>query len=413
MGGNRYQEGRSQQRRAVSNKQAPENPFGLGLVIVGAGALAIAAFLPFVQPADSFRMVEDNTLIQNGGWWLIVFAIAIPTQGYRVIRPELMRGRGWNRGRGFWSGNERWDRWKLIALCGFAAFLVLGKTIDTDPRRLYPVGPGGVVDTTQPGMVASFGIAIYVAWAGVATAFVGSLWLFQGAQSRALESRKVSSAAEATRNKWTDNGAGPVVVHESTDQGDTMAGASSGDATASSSDASPTGVAELAWSCDDAGDEPDTVPRASLSSSLRWFLAITALLVTAAAAMWFGTIFYREESPPVTAPSSLPAREPALSKPGELPKDENAGKTIRYEVTGASGAALNVTYMINEGEQQETKVKLPWSKEFTADQGFQTFVVNAQNAGPGSITCKILVDGKVMSEHTSNGQASVVMCMSL
>jgi hypothetical protein len=42
--------------------------------------------------------------------------------------------------------------------------------------------------------------------------------------------------------------------------------------------------------------------------------------------------------------------------------------------------------MINQGEEQLTSVALPWSKEFTADQGFQTFVVNAQNAGSGSIT---------------------------
>lgn len=96
--------------------------------------------------------------------------------------------------------------------------------------------------------------------------------------------------------------------------------------------------------------------------------------------------------------------------PGRL--NQNAGKTIRYEVTGDSGAAQNVTYMINQGEQQETKVTLPWSKEFTADQGFQVFVVNAQNTGSGSITCTILVDGNVISQHTSNGQYAVVVCSS-
>ena len=39
----------------------------MGLVIVGAFAMAIAAFLPLDQPTGLFRMVEDNTLIQNGG----------------------------------------------------------------------------------------------------------------------------------------------------------------------------------------------------------------------------------------------------------------------------------------------------------------------------------------------------------
>jgi len=90
--------------------------------------------------------------------------------------------------------------------------------------------------------------------------------------------------------------------------------------------------------------------------------------------------------------------------------NQNAGKTIRYEVTGDSGTALNVTYMINQGEQQDTNVALPWSKEFTADDKFQAFVVNAQNAGAGSISCTITVDGRVINQQTSNGQSAVVMC---
>ncbi len=90
--------------------------------------------------------------------------------------------------------------------------------------------------------------------------------------------------------------------------------------------------------------------------------------------------------------------------------NQNAGKTVRYEVSSDSGAANNVTYMINNGEQQDTKVTLPWSKEFTVGEGFQPLVVNAQNAGSGSISCRILIDGKVVNEHTSDGQYAVVMC---
>jgi hypothetical protein len=93
----------------------------------------------------------------------------------------------------------------------------------------------------------------------------------------------------------------------------------------------------------------------------------------------------------------------------EASLNQNAGKTIRYEVDGAA-AAMNVTYMVDHGQEQDTKVTLPWSKEFTAGQGFQAFVVNAQNAGTGSISCRILIDGKVITEKTSNGQYAVVMC---
>ena len=88
----------------------------------------------------------------------------------------------------------------------------------------------------------------------------------------------------------------------------------------------------------------------------------------------------------------------------------NAGKTARYEVSGSASVANNVTYEINNGMQQNNNVVLPWSKEFTIGKGFQPLVVNAQNAGGGSISCRILVDGGVVSDHTSTGQYAVVSC---
>ena len=105
---------------------------------------------------------------------------------------------------------------------------------------------------------------------------------------------------------------------------------------------------------------------------------------------------------------ALPALFGACAFPGQL--NQNAGKTIRYEVTGDSGVAQNVTYQVTGGQQQDTQVSLPWSKEFTAGTGFQAFVVTAQNAGSGSISCDIAVDGKIISQQTSNGQYAVVTC---
>ena len=55
-----------------------------GLIIVGAAAMAISAFLPHVEPTGAFRMVEDNTLIQHGGWMLIALAFGIAASGYRT-----------------------------------------------------------------------------------------------------------------------------------------------------------------------------------------------------------------------------------------------------------------------------------------------------------------------------------------
>jgi hypothetical protein len=145
--------------RAVS-----DNRLGLGLVIVGAVAMAISAFLPFVQPTGAFRMVEHNTLIQHGGSGFIALALGIAASGYRVSQ-------------GRWSA-----RWVPIVLCVLAAGLIVLYANGNDERTLYPVGPDGNPITTQPGVVANLGIAIYIAGAGVAAAFVGSVMLFRSAK---------------------------------------------------------------------------------------------------------------------------------------------------------------------------------------------------------------------------------------
>jgi hypothetical protein len=144
-----------------------DNPLGLGLIIVGAIAMAISAFLPLVEPINAFRMVEDNTLIQHGGWVLIALALGIVASGYRVSQ-----GRRTSSGFG------------PIVLCVIAAAFIVINANDKDLRTLYPVGPDGNPITTQPGMVANLGIAIYVAGAGVAAAFIGSVMLLRSVKER-------------------------------------------------------------------------------------------------------------------------------------------------------------------------------------------------------------------------------------
>lgn len=121
------------------NRAASDNPLGLGLVIVGAAAMAIAAFLPLDEPTGAFRMVQANTLIQHGGWILIALALGIAASGYRVNR----------------SGTARRVP---IVLCVIAAGLIVVTANDKDLRTLYPVGPDGNPITTQPGMVANLGM---------------------------------------------------------------------------------------------------------------------------------------------------------------------------------------------------------------------------------------------------------------
>jgi hypothetical protein len=81
---------------------------------------------------------------------------------------------------------------------------------DKDVRTLYPVGPDGNPITTQPGMVANLGIAIYVAGAGVAAAFIGSVMLLRSAKRELdasdddLVDRWASQSRQATTKKCPD-----------------------------------------------------------------------------------------------------------------------------------------------------------------------------------------------------------------
>ncbi|WP_165606426.1 zinc ribbon domain-containing protein [Mycolicibacterium celeriflavum] len=135
------------------------NALGLGLVVVGAAALAISVFLPLTERTGVFSMVQNNSLIQHGGWILLLFAIGIAASGV-----------GASQGRSY-----QWI-WCLVG-CIIAGAILIYTGSDENTRTLYPVGPDGAADITQPGIVAPLGIAIYVAGAGVVAAAAGALTL--------------------------------------------------------------------------------------------------------------------------------------------------------------------------------------------------------------------------------------------
>lgn len=87
--------------------------------------------------------------------------------------------------------------------------------------------------------------------------------------------------------------------------------------------------------------------------------------------------------------------------------------TVLYEVTGPE-STNNITYSANgtAGIAQENGAAAPWSKEVQFEDGsFRVATLTAQNAGGGDITCRITVDGEVVSETTSSGEFAVVSCV--
>lgn len=140
--------------------RGPANPLALGLVFVGAAVMAIAAFLPLLEPVGIFRVVRDNTLIQHGGWPLLVLAVGIAASGFRASQQR---------------GGASWGLAVVLSLV--AAAQIAAWFMDKDLRTLYLIGPNGNPIPDQPGIEASLGIALYVAGAGAGLALIGTLML--------------------------------------------------------------------------------------------------------------------------------------------------------------------------------------------------------------------------------------------
>jgi hypothetical protein len=80
---------------------------------------------------------------------------------------------------------------------------------------------------------------------------------------------------------------------------------------------------------------------------------------------------------------------------------------VTYELSGSAPVADYVSYQVESAQTQQARVPLPWKTQFTVN-GPHVFVISAQ--GPGSITCTIRVDGKVVNQATGNGAPARTVC---
>ena len=70
---------------------------------------------------------------------------------------------------------------------------------------------------------------------------------------------------------------------------------------------------------------------------------------------------------------------------------------VTYEVSGPAVAEW-ISYQSDNGQQRALNAKLPWSTQFSGFGG-EVFALSAQGAGP--ISCKIKLDGNVVSDATA------------
>ncbi|WSV87397.1 MmpS family protein [Nocardia sp. NBC_01009] len=70
----------------------------------------------------------------------------------------------------------------------------------------------------------------------------------------------------------------------------------------------------------------------------------------------------------------------------------------------------SVTYYDHNSEpQREVEVAAPWSKSVTNNLGMVIVGLRAQTKGT-SVTCRVIVDGKVTDEKTATGKDAAVVC---
>jgi hypothetical protein len=80
---------------------------------------------------------------------------------------------------------------------------------------------------------------------------------------------------------------------------------------------------------------------------------------------------------------------------------------VTYQLSGSAPVADYISYQTDTGQTQQANVPLPWTTQFNV-VGTKVYVISAQS--PGSITCTILLDGKVVSQATANGAPARTVC---
>jgi len=86
---------------------------------------------------------------------------------------------------------------------------------------------------------------------------------------------------------------------------------------------------------------------------------------------------------------------------------------VRYDLTG-TGVAGYITYQSQDGQRHATNTPLPWSIQLTGSMtnaaSPASYSLSAQSAGPGTLTCTVSVNGKVVSQNTATGAPARVLC---
>lgn len=106
------------------------------------------------------------------------------------------------------------------------------------------------------------------------------------------------------------------------------------------------------------------------------------------------------------APTGAPAAGPTTPAP-----EPRVTHSVRYELTG--DGALDITYVDGSTIAQVAKADTPWSATLSfavPAHSTQFYSLTARDAGQGSLTCRLVVDGTPVAEQTVSAPGAVVRC---
>lgn len=147
-----------------------ENPLAVGGAVIGGALIAVSVFMPIAERTGPFAYIQQNSLIQHGGWLVLVAGIGVAAT---AVRAAIGKEKPW---------------WPIVSSLIAGAFVLRVVTNDK-LRTLYPLNSDGEPDATVGGMVAPLGLAGYVAGVGAAIALISAVALFaqrQDSGSKAL-----------------------------------------------------------------------------------------------------------------------------------------------------------------------------------------------------------------------------------
>jgi hypothetical protein len=160
-----------------------------------------------------------------------------------------------------------------------------------------------------------------------------------------------------------------------------------------------------------AATPPAKTPGRESSGSLTLVCAVAAVLgVVGLAFTLAAQIGPRngKDDAAIRAVGHTPAVQPLVAAEKTVTHD------VIYELLGEEGAR-NVTYVAQGAAiAQEREAATPWSKSFQrtgVEGGDQFYSVSAQSGGTGTLRCRIIIDGRMVSENSTTGDRAMVTCV--